>query len=145
MTTQQKIRDAETLWYDDGCRYHAFSVCFGRMPFTLQNLMNISRQISLLVIVAIGATLIMVMEEFDLSLGALASLGGIIGATLAVNGVPIFLAMLGAVLGCALIGLFSGWLITRFNILSFITTLAMSTIITGIIFAITGSTVFRAC
>ena len=86
----------------------------------------------------------MVMEEFDLSLGSLASLGGIIGATLAVKSFPIFFAMLIAVLCCALIGLFSGWLITKFNILSFITTLAMSTIITGIIFAITGgSTVFQ--
>ncbi len=112
--------------------------------FTLQNLVNISRQISLLVIVALGATLIMVMDEFDLSLGSLASLGGIIGATLSVLGVSIPLAILAAVLGCAIIGLFSGWLITKFNVLSFITTLAMSTVITGIIFWITGgSTVFQ--
>lgn len=147
MTTQQKIRDALKHY---GTMMAAviiilvFSLLRPDAFFTLQNLVNISRQISLLVIVAIGATLIMVMEEFDLSLGALASLGGIIGATLAVSGVPILFAMLAAVLGCALIGLFSGWLITKFNVLSFITTLAMSTIITGIIFAITGgSTVFQ--
>ena len=112
--------------------------------FTMSNLINISRQISLLVIVAVGATLIMVMDEFDLSLGSLASLGGILGATLAVRGVPIVLCFLLAVVGCALVGFVSGWLVTKFNILSFITTLAMSTIITGIIFWITGgSTIFQ--
>lgn len=121
-----------------------FSILRPDAFFTVQNLVNISRQISLLVIVALGATLIMVMDEFDLSLGSLASLGGIIGATLSVLGVSLPLALLAAVLGCAVIGFFSGWLITKFNILSFITTLAMSTIITGIIFWITGgSTVFQ--
>ena len=121
-----------------------FSILRPDAFFTVQNLVNISRQISLLVIVALGATLIMVMDEFDLSLGSLASLGGIIGATLSVLGVSIPIALLAAVLGCAIIGFFSGWLITKFNVLSFITTLAMSTIITGIIFWITGgSTVFQ--
>lgn len=121
-----------------------FSILRPDAFFTVQNLVNISRQISLLVIVALGATLIMVMDEFDLSLGSLASLGGIIGATLSVQGVSIPIALLTAVLGCAVIGVFSGWLITKFNVLSFITTLAMSTIITGIIFWITGgSTVFQ--
>lgn len=112
--------------------------------FTVSNLINISRQISLLVIVAIGATLIMVMDEFDLSLGSLASLGGILAATLTLSGLSIPLSILSAVLGCAVIGLFSGWLVTKFNVLSFITTLAMSTIISGIIFWITGgSTIFQ--
>ena len=121
-----------------------FSILRPDAFFTVQNLVNISRQISLLVIVALGATLIMVMDEFDLSLGSLASLGGIIGATLSVLGVSIPIALLAAVLGCAIIGFFSGWLITKFNVLSFITTLAISTIITGIIFWITGgSTVFQ--
>ena len=43
---------------------------------TWANLINITRQISLLVIIAIGATLVMSIEEFDLSVGAMASLGG---------------------------------------------------------------------
>lgn len=121
-----------------------FSILRPKAFFTLTNLINISRQISLLVIVGIGATMIMVMDEFDLSLGSLASLGGIIGATLAVRGASIPFSLLGAVLGCVLIGFISGWLVTRFIVLSFITTLAMSTIITGIIFWITGgSTIFQ--
>lgn len=121
-----------------------FSILRPDAFFTVNNLINISRQISLLVIVAIGATLIMVMDEFDLSLGSLASLGGVVGATLAVHGVPIALCFVAAVVACALIGLLSGWLVTKFNILSFITTLAMSTIITGLIFWLTGgSTIFQ--
>ena len=122
----------------------AFSLLRPDAFFTMGNLVNISRQISLLVIVAIGATLIMVMDEFDLSLGSLASLGGVVGATLAVQGVAIPLCFLAAVVSCALVGFCSGWLVTKFNVLSFITTLAMSTIITGLIFWITGgSTIFQ--
>lgn len=38
---------------------------------TLDNFINISRQISLLVIISMGATLVMIVDEFDLSLGLL--------------------------------------------------------------------------
>ncbi len=38
---------------------------------TLRNLLNITRQISLLAIIATGATVIMTVGEFDLSIGAM--------------------------------------------------------------------------
>ena len=52
---------------------------------TLDNWINISRQISLLVVISMGATLVMVVDEFDLSIGAMASLGGVLAALLAVR------------------------------------------------------------
>ena len=121
-----------------------FSVMRPDAFFTISNLINISRQISLLVVIALGATLVLVMDEFDLSLGALASLGGVVGAKLAVAGYPIFLCFLASVAVCAAIGFASGWLVTKFGVLSFITTLAMSTILSGLVFWITGgATVFQ--
>lgn len=121
-----------------------FSVLRPDAFFTFRNLINISRQISLQVIIAIGATLIMCVGEFDLSIGALASLGGVIGAMLAVSGLPIVLCFLIPILVCLILGWINGWIVTKFNVLSFITTLGMSTILAGFTYWLTdGSTVFQ--
>lgn len=121
-----------------------FSILRPDAFFTVRNLINISRQISLQVIIAIGATLIMAVGEFDLSIGALASLGGVIAAKLAVAGAPIWICFLAPVVICFVIGWINGWIVTKFNVLSFITTLGMSTILAGFTFWITGgSTVFQ--
>lgn len=122
----------------------AFSLLRPDAFFTLGNFINITRQISLLVIIALGATLVMSVEEFDLSVGAMASLGGVMAAKMAVVGVPIFFCFLAPVLLCFIIGLINGWIVTKFRVLSFITTLAMSTIIGGFTFWFTGgATVFQ--
>lgn len=111
---------------------------------TLGNMINISRQISLLVVIALGATLIMSLEEFDLSIGAMASLGGVLAAKLAVQGLPMILAFTLPVLAGMILGFLNGWIVTKFRVLSFIVTLAMSTILAGFTFWFTGgSTVFE--
>ena len=121
-----------------------FSILKPDAFFTVANLINITRQISLLVIIALGATLVMSVEEFDLSVGAMASLGGVVAATLAVAGVPIFLCFIIPVAAGFIIGLLNGWIVTKFKVLSFITTLAMSTILGGFTFWFTGgATVFQ--
>ena len=121
-----------------------FSILRPDAFFTVRNLINISRQISLQVIIAIGATLIMCVGEFDLSIGALASLGGVIGALLAVAGFPVWLCFLVPVVACLILGWVNGWIVTKFNVLSFITTLGMSTILAGFTYWLTdGSTVFQ--
>ena len=66
-----------------------FSIISPTSFFTLTNFINITRQISLLVMISLGATLVMSINEFDLSVGSMASLGGIIAAILAVKGLPI--------------------------------------------------------
>lgn len=121
-----------------------FSILRPDAFFTVGNLINISRQISLLVVIALGATLVMCVDEFDLSIGALASLGGVIAAKMAVSGYPIILCFAAPVGICFIIGLVNGWIVTKFKVLSFITTLAMSTILGGFTFWFTGgATVFQ--
>jgi ribose transport system permease protein len=111
---------------------------------TVGNLINISRQISLLVVIAIGATLIMSLEEFDLSVGAMASLGGVLAARMAVAGFPLIFAFIAPIFVGLVIGFVNGWIVTKFKVLSFIITLAMSTILAGFTFWFTGgSTVFE--
>ena len=122
----------------------AFSILSSDAFFTLGNFINITRQISLLVIIALGATLVMSVEEFDLSVGAVASLGGVIAAKMAVAGMPMLLCFIVPVAVCFLIGLMNGWIVTKFRVLSFITTLAMGTIIGGFTFWFTGgATIFQ--
>ena len=89
------------------------------------NLVNITQQMSLLAIVAIGATLVMVLGEFDLSVSAMVSWGGIVAVTLfqaGVGTVPVFAIVL---LSCLVIGTSSGVLVASFRVPSFIATLAM--------------------
>lgn len=127
-----------------GCILVIFSLLRPETFFTVNNFINISRQMSLLVIIGLGATLIMTVDEFDLSIGAMASFAGILAAKLAVQGVPFSLAILIVATACFSIGWFNGFLVTRFNILSFITTLAMGTVLGGITFKLSGgATIFQ--
>lgn len=126
------------------CIVICFSILSPDSFATIENVINISRQISFLVIIALGATLVMAVGKFDLSIGAMASLGGVMSAKLAVAGQPMWLCVLIPLLVAFVIGYLNGWIVSRFNVLSFITTLAMGTILGGFTFWLTdGSTIFE--
>lgn len=111
---------------------------------SLGNVLNVLRQISFLVLIAVGATFVMSVSEYDLSVGATASLGGVLAAKLAVAGVAVPWQVLITVAAGFAIGVCNGLIVTRFRVLSFITTLATGTLIGGGIFWITdGATVFE--
>lgn len=121
-----------------------FSVLSPDAFATLGNAVNVSRQIAFLVLVAVGATFVMAAGEFDLSVGASASLGGVMAAQLAVAGVPVPLAVLLTLAAGLVFGMVNGYLVGRFQLLSFITTLATGTMLAGLTFWLTGgSTVFN--
>lgn len=106
--------------------------------WTLDNGINVTRQISFLVLVAVGATFVMATGEFDLSVGAMASFGGVMAARLAVAGVPLTAAVLLTLAAALLLGMINGALVGGFGILSFITTLATGTMLAGFTFWLTG-------
>lgn len=125
------------------CLVGAFSLLSPAVFPTLPNAINILRQISLLAIIATGATVVTVVGEFDLSIGAMASFGGVLAAGWVSSGMNIGLAVLLALLLSFVFGLANGFLITYFGVYSFITTLAMGTILGGVTFWYTGgSTIF---
>ena len=60
---------------------------------TLDNAINVTRQIAFLVLIAVGATFVMAAGEFDLSVGAMASFAGVMAAQLAVSGMDVTAAV----------------------------------------------------
>ena len=111
---------------------------------TLDNAINVTRQIAFLVLIAVGATFVMAAGEFDLSVGAMASFAGVMAAQLAVSGMDVTVAVLLTLGLCSVMGMFNGWLVGYFGVLSFITTLATGTLLSGLTFWLTGgSTVFE--
>ncbi|MBL0375157.1 ABC transporter permease [Rhizobium sp. KVB221] len=121
----------------------AFSIASPGAFGTASNLINITQQMALLAIVAIGATMVMAVGEFDLSTAALVSFGGIFIVFLFKLGVPTPLACLIVLAAAGCFGAVSGYIVAKFEVLSFIATLAAGTIIGGVTFWLSdGATLF---
>lgn len=112
-----------------------------RWPVFLKmaNLMDILNMISVISIIAIGMTMVIITTGIDLSVGSLIALSGVIVACAArdQNGIFVLLgcALLGIV-GCGLLGGFSGVMVTAFGIHPFIVTLSIMSIARGMSFII---------
>ena len=103
------------------------------------NISNILVQISVLTIVSSGLTVAVASGEFDLSVGQVASLSGVLVAGLMIwAGLPVAPAIALAILAGVVIGVVNGLLVTRLRIPSLITTLAMGPIALGLNYAYTG-------
>ncbi|MGD1887272.1 MAG: ABC transporter permease [Cohaesibacteraceae bacterium] len=120
-----------------------FAISLPDTFLTPRNLLNISQQISMLAVVAATMTVVMVMGDFDLSVGAMASLAGVVAAMLFVAGWSIP-AALAVALGVGLVGgLFNGLVVSLIGILPFVATLATLTVFSGLAFLISdGRTIF---
>jgi D-xylose transport system permease protein len=89
------------------------------------NLTNLVLQITAIGLVSVGVVLVLLLGEIDLSVGAVSGLCSAIMAVLAVQkGWSPYLAIAAAVLAGTAIGLFQGFMFTRFGIPSFVVTLA---------------------
>jgi ribose transport system permease protein len=105
---------------------------------TARNWLNITQQMSMLIVVAAGMTIVMVMGDFDLSVGSMASLAGIVVAVLFTLDYPIWAAVsLALVVGIAG-GAINGALVAYVGILPFVATLATLTILSGAAFVVSG-------
>ncbi len=106
-----------------------FSLSMPGTFFSLQNFQNVLLQIALLAIIATGATIVMVVGEFDLSIASVASFAGVLAAGMLAEGHSIYLVIPFVLSLSFLFGLINGFLVARMNILSFITTLASGTLL----------------
>ena len=88
-------------------------------------------------VMAIGMTFVIVCGEIDLSVGSLASFAGMIVAMLYDRDVPTFVAPLIVLAMGAVIGAVSGLLVTKIRIPSFLVTLGMLSIFSGLALTVT--------
>ncbi|KAA9009987.1 ABC transporter permease [Histidinibacterium aquaticum] len=120
-----------------------FAINLPETFLTPRNLLNISQQISMLTVVAATMTVVMVMGDFDLSVGSMASLSGVVAAILFTQdwSVP---AAVGVALAVGLAGgLFNGIVVSVVGILPFVATLATLTVFSGLAFVVSdGRTIF---
>jgi simple sugar transport system permease protein len=100
--------------------------------FNAQGIMNWSQVSAQFMIIAVGACMLMVAGEFDLSVGSMIGFAGMSIAILGVTlGWPIWIAILLTFALCIAIGAINGLIVVRTGLPSFIVTLAFLFILRG--------------
>ena len=110
------------------------------------NLLNVANQIAVIAIIAIGMTLVIITAGIDLSVGSLIAFSAVLccwfmkewmgGSDASIMGMII--AALFAVLGCGIVGLFSGSMVAYFGVPSFVASLGMMMVASGFAYMISG-------
>ncbi len=107
--------------------------------FTPRNLTNLARQTTIVGIIAVGMTIVIIINGIDLSVGSIVGLSAIVVTLLMQSGVNIWLAILLTLfLTGILIGLWNGFWVAHYNIPPFIITLGMMTVARGIALTLSG-------
>lgn len=106
---------------------------------TADNLLNVLRNVSMQGLIALGMTMVIIAGEIDLSVGSMVAFSGCLTAWITRQGtsanlpvVPVVLAAIALSIATGFIlGSGTGFLRTRYDVPSFITTLALLTGLTG--------------
>lgn len=104
------------------------------------NLLNIANQIAVIAIIAIGMTMVIITAGIDLSVGSLIALSAVVSTLLirdlagaeSASALGMLLCDLSGIVLCGAIGCFSGVMVTFFSIPSFIVTLGMMLVASGL-------------
>jgi len=111
-----------------------FSIILGLISdnfFTLGNMLNLLRQVSVNALIAFGMTFVILTAGIDLSVGSTLALGSALTAGLLTSGMdPILAVLIGLLIGFIL-GAINGLIITKGKVAPFIATLATMTIYRG--------------
>ena len=110
------------------------------------NLLNVANQIAVIAIIAIGMTLVIITAGIDLSVGSLVAFSAVLccwfmrelmgGPDSSVTGMIV--ASVLAILGCGILGLFSGSMVAYFGVPSFVASLGMMMVASGFAYMISG-------
>ncbi|NQY22921.1 MAG: ABC transporter permease [Campylobacteraceae bacterium] len=105
--------------------------------FTLEGVLSWTEQAALIGIIAVGACLLMIGGEFDLSVGSMIGFSGIIMAIMTVEyGIPAWISIITAFIIASGIGFLNGYIVVKTKLPSFIVTLASLFILRGLTVAI---------
>ena len=110
-----------------------FLVTADSSMFTLSGIMNFMTPAAQLGILAIGAAMLMIGGEFDLSIGSMVAFAGLVFGVAVVNlGLPLIVAIPFTMAVAAGVGAISGTIVIRTGLPSFIVTLAFLFILRGL-------------
>lgn len=108
-------------------------VAGGSGMFAPDGIMNWGVVSAQFAIIAVGACLLMIAGEFDLSVGSMIGFAGIVIAILSVHlGLPVWVSILAAFAVAMLVGWVNGYLVIKTGLPSFIVTLASLYILRGL-------------
>lgn len=125
----------------------SLAVLFAVMGFleprflTASNLINIARQISINLIIAVGMTFCMISGGFDLSVGSVGAMSGCLAGIVLVKTGNVPLSIVSGMAAGTVAGLLNGLSISRLKVNSFVTTLGMMVIARGVALILTGGDV----
>ncbi|MCG6202217.1 ribose ABC transporter permease [Psychromonas antarctica] len=100
--------------------------------FTVDNLLNILRQTSVIAILAAGMTLVILTAGIDLSVGSILALCGAFAASMISMEIPVLIAVPVSLLGGAALGSVAGMIIAKGKVQAFIATLVTMTLLRGV-------------
>jgi L-arabinose transport system permease protein len=100
--------------------------------FSVPNLIGLSLSVSMVGMVACTMLFCLASGDFDMSVGAVVALSGVLAAVLIQVTGSIFLGVVGALVASTLVGLFNGFVISKLQINALITTLATMQIVRGL-------------
>ncbi|HEX6538049.1 MAG TPA: ABC transporter permease [Candidatus Dormibacteraeota bacterium] len=108
----------------------------GHLFFSAENLVNLFQQSAVIMVLAMAEAFALLLGEIDLSVGWMMALGGVVAVQLVepvTVKAPWWLAAIGALLVCFIVGAVQGTLISRLRLPSFIVTLAGFLILNGVV------------
>lgn len=106
---------------------------------TVNNLLNIARQVSVLGIASVGMTMVILTGGIDLATGSIITFVNIITAYMMVNlGMNMWVAIFAALVASTLIGFLNGLAVANLRMPALIVTFASQTIFEGIAYMICG-------
>jgi ribose transport system permease protein len=106
--------------------------------FNSDNLINILNQSSLTAIIASGLTVVLVVGEFDLSIGYVASLAGVlVTGLMAKQGLPMLIAILVTLVIGTGVGVINGLVVTKARVNAVVATLGVGTVVVGMSYGYT--------
>ncbi len=109
-----------------------FMMFFPTNFFSSYNLLDLLNSASIYIVLGFGITLVIIGGGIDLSIGGTLSLSGIVSIMCMNAGMPIWLAIIIAVLVGAFIGLINGYLVVYQKCAPFIITLGTGLVLTGV-------------
>ncbi|NTB94905.1 ABC transporter permease [Agrobacterium tumefaciens] len=98
---------------------------------TFDNILNIGRQSSVLLLVALAGTVVIMIGSIDLSVGSIVSLAGIVSALAIDPTGPVGAVLLGVATGLV-VGAVNGTILVSLKVPSFLVTLGMLSVLSGV-------------